>query len=406
MRPCILVVAMASSVHTLRWLEMANSGSYAFVLLSATKHAPVPPIKSWPQVRSLDDVRELAAGQIGFWTTDAVPSAVDQPALPLPIGWTSDSLLVRGETVVAAVRALNPVLVHSMEVQHASYPCLQAARTMGATFPRWLVSNWGSDLYLYEKIEEHRDALRELLARASALHSECQRDAAIAHRLGYEPGRPFHVMPASGGEDLKKMPMPRTPPSARDVILIKGYHGWSGRAMHVLSAVLIAAPRLQGLRVRIVLASQNVAAMANEVARVSGLDIRVEPWSEDRQVALERMSSARIAIGIGISDGIGTSFLEAMALGAFPIAASTACACEWVRNGIDGMVVDPHDVAALADAIACAATDDAMVDAASLRNRLQVESRWNSVTNRERALRMYQATIDLAHPERLQGSHA
>ena len=191
--------------------------------------------------------------------------------------------------------------------------------------------------------------------------------------------------------------MPRTSPSERNVILIKGYHGWSGRAMHVLSALLLAAPQIRRFRVQVVLASDEVAAMAREVARITTLEIQVEGWSNDRQVALQRTANARIAIGIGISDGIGTSFLEAMALGAFPIAATTACACEWVRNGIDGMVVDPHDVNALAQAIARAATDDLLVDAASLRNRCEVEQRWNVHINREQALRMYEEIIEGPH---------
>jgi glycosyltransferase involved in cell wall biosynthesis len=141
--------------------------------------------------------------------------------------------------------------------------------------------------------------------------------------------------------------------------------------------------------------------MAREVARITTLDIQVEGWSGDRQVALQRMANARIAIGIGISDGIGTSFLEAMALGAFPIAATTACAAEWVRNGVDGLVVDPHDVNALAQAIVRAATDDVMVDAASLRNRCEVEQRWNVQVNRELALRMYEEVIAGIHDRRL-----
>jgi glycosyltransferase involved in cell wall biosynthesis len=145
--------------------------------------------------------------------------------------------------------------------------------------------------------------------------------------------------------------------------------------------------------------------MAREIARVTTLDIQVESWSKDRRAALQRMASARIAIGIGISEGIGTSFLEAMALGAFPIAATTACACEWVRNGVDGLIVNPHDIGALAEAITRAASDDALVDAASLRNRRVVEQRWDIHVNREPALRMYRDTMEIVHERPRRSRH-
>jgi hypothetical protein len=397
MRRCILVVAMADSVHTVRWLQMINSNEMTVVLLPSTERPSLPEIAALPAVRSQEDVESLPAGQVGVWLGRAPASHnAAYKSLPLPIFWRSGGL-VSGSTVCAAVRELRPALVHSMEIQHAGYACLQAAKTLGADFPPWLVSNWGSDLYLYEKLEDHRAVLIELLAHADALHSECHRDAVIAHRLGYDKGRPIHVIPASGGEDLTKLSMPRLLPSARDAIVIKGYHGWSGRATHALSAVLMAAPDLRNFRFRIYFAGEAVAAMAREVARVTALDIQVDSWSEDRQVALQRMATARIAMGIGISDGIGTSFLEAMALGAFPIAATTACACEWVRNGIDGFVVNPHDVGALAEAVTRAASDDALVDAASLRNRRVVEQRWDIHVNREPALRMYRDTMEIVH---------
>jgi glycosyltransferase involved in cell wall biosynthesis len=98
-------------------------------------------------------------------------------------------------------------------------------------------------------------------------------------------------------------------------------------------------------------------------------------------------------IGVGISDGIGTTLLEAMALGTFPIVACTSCAAEWVSAGTTGMIVDPHDVAALAAAIGMAATDDAMVEAAAPRNRDTVERRWNAGPNRIAALAAYDAMI-------------
>jgi hypothetical protein len=298
--------------------------------------------------------------------------------------------IVRGASVARAIRALRPAMVHSMEIQLAGYACLQAAMLLGRECPPWLVSNWGSDVFLYEKLAEHRPVLTELVRRADAIASECRRDIAIVRALGFQGERLF-VLPASGGADFARLPEPDDVPSARREIVVKGYHGWSGRAMHALSAIYLAAPDLAGYRIRVILAADAVADAVTRIAAANGLDIAVEPWAGSHDAALARLARARMMIGIGISDGIGTTLLEAMALGAFPIVAATACADEWIRSGTDGMIVDSHDVGALAQAIARAASDDALVDAAATHNREMVERRWSVRLNRDAALAMYAA---------------
>jgi glycosyltransferase involved in cell wall biosynthesis len=54
---------------------------------------------------------------------------------------------------------------------------------------------------------------------------------------------------------------------------------------------------------------------------------------------LDLFASARIYMGISLSDGISTSLLEAMAMGAFPIQTSTACVDDWFKPGETGFVI-------------------------------------------------------------------
>jgi hypothetical protein len=216
---------------------------------------------------------------------------------------------------------------------------------------------------------------------------------AIVRRLGFCGRQPF-VLPASGGADFERLRLPLMPPSMRREIVVKGYHGWSGRAMHIMSALYLAAPSLENYRIRVVLASQVVADTVKRLAAASGLDIEVEPWRSSHDAALNRLACARMMLGVGISDGIGTTLLEAMALGAFPIVADTACAHEWIRSEVDGFVVNPHDVDALAQAITRAASDNRLVDNAAPRNRAEVERRWNTRHNREVALTIYDAVVE------------
>jgi hypothetical protein len=58
---------------------------------------------------------------------------------------------------------------------------------------------------------------------------------------------------------------------------------------------------------------------------------------------LDLFASARIYIGISLSDGISTSLLEAMAMGAFPIQTSTACVEDWIYNRASGSSLSALD---------------------------------------------------------------
>jgi glycosyl transferase family 1 len=390
----ILVVAMPDSVHTLRWLQLVQGGGRPLVLLPATPHCPIDELAGLPRVSCAEHVERLSEGGIGLWDEPLGSWSRPSDDLPAPIWFADRCAIVRGASVACAVRALQPALVHSMEIQLAGYACLRAATLLGDDCPPWLVSNWGSDVYLYEKLAEHRPVLTALAQRADAIASECQRDVALLRALGFRGERLF-VLPASGGADFERFPEAGVAPSSRREIVVKGYHGWSGRAMHALSALYLAAPELAGYKVRVVLASNAVADAVARVASQSDLNIALEPWCGSHASALARLASARMLIGIGISDGIGTTTLEAMALGVFPIVAATACVDEWIRSGMDGIIVDPHDVDALARAITRAATDDALVDAAALRNREVVEHRWNVRLNRSVALAMYAAVEEV-----------
>ena len=134
--------------------------------------------------------------------------------------------------------------------------------------------------------------------------------------------------------------------------------------------------------------------MAEMLRAREGLDVTLDSYAPSHQSALARVAAARMTVGIGISDGIGTTTLEAMALGSFPFASSRSCVNEWLRPGRDGLIVDPHDVAALAEALALSATNDALVDAAAARNRAEVELRWDVRINGRALAEVYHA---LAH---------
>ena len=55
---------------------------------------------------------------------------------------------------------------------------------------------------------------------------------------------------------------------------------------------------------------------------------------------MELFAKARIYLGCSISDGISTSFLEALSNGVYPIQSNTSCANEWIEKGVYASLVN------------------------------------------------------------------
>jgi glycosyltransferase involved in cell wall biosynthesis len=401
-RGTVLVIGMAASIHVVRWMNMVSGcPDLRFVLCPVFRARPELVAKGFEfinpnfagvrMVRERQDTEDMPPGEFGIFDLESVPedelaaagrATGFQPFHPsyLP----ADRGFAEPGHVAAAVRRFRPALVISLEVQFAGYLTLAAKDYLGSEFPRWLLSNWGSDIYLYRKLEAHQPKLRRIAESIDAYIAECRRDASIVRQMGFR-GRMLPAMPASGGVDFADFPPLESfeKPSLRRQIQVKGYHGWSGRALHILAAVHLAASALSNFAVRVTLAGPEVVDMVETTARRDGLDIACEPYVASHTESIARLGRARISVGLGISDGISTTLLESMAVGAFPIKGTSSCACEWVDNGRTGIVVSPHDIRALADGLIRAATDDDLVESAAPINRATVEQRWDAARNRQ-----------------------
>jgi len=382
----VAIVAMAQSVHAARWVAMLRNSGLRIVVVPVLSAPNSPELEPCRLVRTRSEALTLAPGEVGVFDLSAISEekarSIDVAkgyAWPGHPAYPEHFRPVPAHSIETALRWLKPDLVHSLEVQFAGYVTLEAKRRFGSdAFPPWLLSNWGSDVMLFRKLAAHAPIIDRVFQEIDAYWSECARDIGIARDLGYG-GPAFDPMPASGGMSFSGLDA--SLPSTRKLLLIKGYHGWSGRGHHILSSLYMAAEHLRDYQVRVMFANDATTGLLREIADRTGLDVAPEPYALQHSHAMARLSRARMVVGLGISDGISTTLLEAMAVGAFPILANSSCACEWIRSGIDGFVVDPHDTRALADAIVTAASDNAMVDAAAPRNREVIARRWNPDIN-------------------------
>lgn len=420
MIPRILFVAMQNSPHAANWINLIADQGWDLHLFAINDHPVLPEMRGvtvhrpWLRLRPRMALKTFLKDPIGFhrnWhdierqlNPDALPV---RPIFPLPVVPPVDRALnyarpVRlGESdahasrfygpsvLLRLIRGLQPHLIHSMEFQHCGYNVLRAKELYGQEFPPWLATNWGSDIYYYRNFPDHRSQITRLLKNIDYYSCECRRDVTLAKELGLA-GKVMPVLPNAGGFDLEYInPLRRVhTPSARRLIMVKGYQHFAGRALTALDAIERCSLLLKDYCIVVFSASPVIYERIEELRAYLGLDIHVLPYS-NRDKMLRMFARARLYLGVSISDAISISMLEAMALGAFPIQTNTSCCEEWIDDGKSGFVISPNDVNQIADRLRQALTDDNLVDTAAEINWRTVQERLDMRVLKEKAVAFY-----------------
>lgn len=416
----ILFVAMQMSTHTVRWINQITKQGWEVHLFPVNYlpvhhelsgvyvHQPWIPVSPKKIAKTLvSNPRLFFSGQAKF--NDYLhnyPYPV-RPIYNYPVISRMEPYLngikrvrlgeseqtapaVYGPKVLARlIRELKPTLIHSLEFQHCGYNVLAAKDIIGEAFPKWLATNWGSDIYYYRQFEEHNKQIRRLLGQIDYYSCECERDVELARDLGFE-GTVMPVMPNTGGLDMDMVGSLRSvqKPSERKIIMVKGYQHFAGRALTALNAIERCAPYLSGYKVVVFSASPEVYGRVEELQKYVDMDISILPHS-DHQTVLRMFSRARIYLGVSISDAISTSMLEAIAMGAFPIQTDTSCCSEWFEDGKGGFIIPSDDPSYIADRIKTAVSDDKLVDNAYSLNYHVVGDRLEKEKLKKKAISFY-----------------
>lgn len=364
----ILIVAMSDSVHAARWVSLMSGQGWDIHLFPSTD------LGTSHQMYKNVTVHHSVYGR----RNPSTDQSVKLKGIPVFSDFLATAIRYVARHVVPAYRQwqlawliqrLKPDIIHTMEIQSAGYRVSALRKNWTGQFPRWILTNWGSDIYYFSNFDDHKEKIVEALSLCDYFSCECRRDVHLAHTFGFDK-QVLPVMPVSGGFDLSAMRRLRQkgPTSARRVILIKGYHNWAGRALVAIEALALCAQYIHHYQIVIYSADDVVRQRANALLKPLHIDVTFIPLRSDHQTILRYFGKARVAIGLSISDGISTLVLEAMVMGAFPIQSNTSCAGEWIKDGQTGIIVPPEDVRAVARALQKALTDDAMVDSGAKHN--------------------------------------
>jgi hypothetical protein len=388
----ILFVAMPHSIHAARWISQIADQHHEVHLFPSMETEPHPLLKN---------VKLHCAG-LGFRCMFRLVTIIQKK---IGLRYASlqkllTTLFDRSFWLTKMIQKVKPDIVHSLEIQYAGYLTLTARERLGSKFPTWIVTNWGSDIFLYGRLSAHVDKIKAVLAVCDYYSCECLRDVKLAEDMGLE-GEVLPVLPNTGGFDLNHSFNLRKKglTSSRRLILLKGYQHWSGRALVGLRAIELCSQELQDYRIAIYSANNDVKIAAELVSQSARIPIDIiSPCSHDEMLSF--FGRARIYIGLSISDAISTSLLEAMIMGAFPIQSCTSCADEWIENGKTGLIVPPEDPEIVAIAIRRAVSDDALVDYAAEKNARLATERLDHSVIQPQVIAMYEKVVAQARLKR------
>ena len=331
----IVLVAMVDSIHVARWIAQFPAADYKFFVFTSSPNRRIHPL--------IEQMR-ASQGNIEIYPFGG------RSSLAL---WGMDLLLgnrVRSWFLQKLIRRVNPDFVHALEFQHGAYLADQALRA-GKLDNQFIATNYGSDIYWFQQFPKDLERIKSVLERADRYSAECERDVQLALGYGFK-GEVLPVIPNAGGIPEKYAQMDVLPPSERKLIMIKGYDGWVGRATLAVKALPLIKDQLEGFEIVFYSCNAKTLRAIRKMSHESGIKVTAYPkkkLSHDQMMGM--FSRALIYVGVSLSDGISTSMLEALAMGAYPVQTNTACTAEWFVSGETGTAIEEISLPGIASAI-------------------------------------------------------
>jgi glycosyltransferase involved in cell wall biosynthesis len=358
MRKKILVVCMMNSVHSARWLSQFIDTEIDFYIFPSTFFRRVHPLlKELVSSKSTATYTvQLTPDISGYW--DYLQERIFRLIFPQSS---------RKQRLNRFIVSVQPEIIHALEFQHSAYLCSEVINSYGKNF-KFIATNWGSDVYHFMNLPEHNTKIREVFTYADKYSAECTRDLKLAINLGFR-GEFLPVIPNAGGFALEEIVRARSITSSRTLILVKGYGGYFGRVQLVLKSLLQILDESPQYSVFFYSVTDDVVELVKELK--GKFDARVDFSTVQKPISnvtlLELFSKARVYVGCSISDGVSTSFLEALVSGAYPVQTNTSCASEWIEKGAVGSIVNV-DSTEISKSIREALSDDDLVNKAQIAN--------------------------------------
>jgi glycosyltransferase involved in cell wall biosynthesis len=237
---------------------------------------------------------------------------------------------------------------------------------------------WGSDILLLPKrspLDLLKTAYALRVADLVIVNSEVQRNEAT--RYGCDP-RKVLCLPWAVELDLFKPAVPQRKHPGKQTkytILCARSHETVYGIEYLLRAIPLILSKVP-LAQFVFAGSGSLSDSYHEFVRSSGLEKHVDFLGKIPHYRMpDVLSSCDVYVSPSLSDGSSATLLEAMACGKPCVASDIAGNREWVRHGVNGILVPPRDPGALADAVVMLLREPGTRASLGGKARLTVEQR-------------------------------
>ena len=330
----ILIIGMFDSIHLARWLSQFENEKIDFVLFPSKKFKYV----------NYDLLKLVTSQKIASYRF-AKPYFVFKYIGFMDYFLVSIFKLLKLNLKLLFLRRITHKnifdYIHAIELQGAAYLYdLLPEQIQDRT--SLIVTNYGSDIQYFQNIPEHQDKIRSVLSKADFYSAECQRDYESALKLGFK-GKFLPCIPNAGGFKNEIFELNLVPSNERNLIMAKCYGGTFGLGELIIDALERFLRNNTDVKIVMHSVTDDLLNKSKDlrVAFPNQVVIYTVREKIPRHKILDYLSKSRIYIGASRSDGVSTSFLEALCLGAFPIQTDTSCASEWIELGFFGSIIRP-----------------------------------------------------------------
>ncbi|HKJ27783.1 MAG TPA: glycosyltransferase family 4 protein [Anaerolineales bacterium] len=389
----IVFIADGRSAIARNWISHFTRPEHEIHLVSTSACAPLPGLTSLhilPVAFSgagiqVKDGQVSKSGGLGLLRRLApiwLRTFIRQRLGPLTLPRTAKRLS-------AILNEIQPDLVHAMR-----YPYEGILAALSDPAAPLLVSVWGNDFTLHAAANPAIDRYtRRALARTDALHTDCQRDLTLAYRYGYPADRPVVVLPGSGGVKREIFFPPKTarPPAPPVIINPRGFRTYIRNDVFFKAIPLVLAHYPQARFICPAMADEAQAQAWLTQYQITG-SVELMPLIPHKDMG-EVFRQAHIVVSPSTHDGTPNTLLEAIACNCFPVAGDIDSIREWIIDGENGLLVDPANPSALADAIVQAIEDTTLRQQAAEINQELIAARAEFQTVMARAETFYQGVL-------------
>ena len=384
----LLIIADGRSPITRRWIRMLQPLNYTINLVSTYPCQPVDGVNE--TILFPVAFAGLSGSQAGGGARGGRKVVSRYRGLAATLRhWLGPLTITHAEKdYLELLNRLQPDLVHALRIP---YEGMLASRT--PTGIPLVISTWGND-FTYHAISNGvmGSATRRALLRADGLISDTVRDLRIARAWSFNPAKPAVSVPGNGGIDLAEIgniTQGIDPAVPWQVINPRGFRSGSVRNDTFFKSI----PLILSLYPEVQFICPWMAGQPEALSWVNRLrildNVSLLPMISQAELWRE-FARSLVSVSVSEHDGTPNSLLEAIAIGCLPVCGDIESIREWIRNGENGILVDPADAYALAEAVQRGIMDEEFRRAAAARNREIIRERAEITIVRQKVAEFYQ----------------